>query len=108
MHFLAQETGAAVAISAHLQRQRANLLATLEAVRAVEGVAQAQAALQGLLGLQGGDARGTAALASLDYGGAIDVLEVLQGVLDNEQLLGLDCFRCAREHGNERGGLVAA
>lgn len=30
---------------------------------------------------------------AVDYAGAIDVLEVLQGVLGDEELLGLDCFQ---------------
>jgi hypothetical protein len=46
---------------------------------------QAQSALQGLLPRGGG--------VAADYAGAIDVLEVLQGVLDDEALLALDCFK---------------
>ena len=46
---------------------------------------QAQSALQGLLPRAGG--------VAADYAGAIDVLEVLQGVLDDEALLALDCFK---------------
>lgn len=46
---------------------------------------QAQSALQGLLPRSRGMA--------VDYAGAIDVLEVLQGVLDDEALLALDCFK---------------
>jgi hypothetical protein len=46
---------------------------------------QAQGALQGLLPRSGG--------VAADYGGAIDVLEVLQGVLDDETLLALECFK---------------
>ena len=41
--------------------------------------------LQGLLPRAGG--------VAADYAGAIDVLEVLQGVLDDEALLALDCFK---------------
>ena len=48
-------------------------------------VLQAQSALQGLLPRAGG--------VAADYAGAIDVLEVLQGVLDEEALLALDCFK---------------
>ena len=134
MHELEQGTAAAVQTSQRLQRQRANLVATLDALRAMEGVAQvcpasiaswdfwqaalaggalrwqdgstsaststsptpscacltchllqAQSALQGLLPRAGG--------VAADYAGAIDVLEVLQGVLDDEALLALDCFK---------------
>ncbi|PSC74274.1 vacuolar sorting-associated chloroplastic [Micractinium conductrix] len=85
MHTLEQETGAAVATSRQLQHQRGNLLETLEVLRAMEGIAQAQSALQGLLPQSGG--------VAVDYAGAIDVLEVLQGVLDDESLLALECFK---------------
>lgn len=44
MHELEQETAAAVQTSQQLQRQRANLVATLDALRAMEGVAQVCAA----------------------------------------------------------------
>ena len=89
--------GAAVAASRRLQARRANLAATLRVLAAMEGVAQAQAALRALLpasgpggGLGGGGGGGG---LGVDYAGAIDVLEVLQGVLDDEALLALDCFR---------------
>ena len=85
MHVLEEETGAAVETSQQLQCQRANLVATLDVLRAMEGVAQAQSALQGLLPC--GDSM------AADYAGAIDVLEVLQGVLDDELLLSLECFK---------------
>lgn len=49
-------------------------------------MAQAQAALRAHLPRPGGG-------ASADYGGAIDVLEVLQGVLDSDELLTLKCFQ---------------
>ena len=75
---------AALQQSACMQRQRRHLLASLDALCTVEGVAQAQAALSGML---------STGRVAVDYAGAIDVLEVLQGVLDNEQLLGLACFR---------------
>lgn len=48
-------------------------------------IVQAQSALQDLLPRSGGMA--------VDYAGAIDVLEVLQGVLDDDALLALDCFK---------------
>ena len=50
---------------------------------------QAQSALQGLLPRAGG--------VAADYAGAIDVLEVLQGVLDVEAAVGrgADALRCA-------------
>jgi hypothetical protein len=60
---------------------------------------QAQSALAGLLPAGGGGS-----LIGTDYGGAIDVLEVLQGVLDEEALLGLDCFRCGWVDGLWGGG----
>lgn len=82
--------GAAVATSQRLQRRRINLDATLHVLRAMEGVAQAQSALHGLLPAGGGQGG-----VGVDYAGAIDVLEVLQGVLDDEALLALDCFKCA-------------
>lgn len=44
MHELEQETAAAVQTSQRLQRQRANLVATLDALRAMEGVAQVRTA----------------------------------------------------------------
>ena len=46
---------------------------------------QAQSARQGQLPRSRG--------VAVDYAGAIDVLEVLQGVLDDEALLALDCFK---------------
>ncbi|GAB4818839.1 hypothetical protein N2152v2_005885 [Parachlorella kessleri] len=88
MSQLEQESGAAVLTSHQLQQQRERVLAALETLKAVEEVAQAQAALQGLLPQAAGGG-GVAA----DFVGAIDVLEVLQGVLDNQDLLALDCFK---------------
>ncbi|KAL4854749.1 Histidinol-phosphate aminotransferase 2 [Chlorella vulgaris] len=85
MHALEQETAAQLQTSQRLLRQRANLAATLDVLRTMDGVAQAQGALQGLLPRSGG--------VAADYGGAIDVLEVLQGVLDDETLLALECFK---------------
>lgn len=85
IHALELETGAATQQSQQLPRRRANMLATVEMLRAVEGVAQAQAALHSLLGPHCG--------VAVDYAGTIDVLEVLQGVLDNEDILSLDCLR---------------
>lgn len=85
VHGLEQEVGAAVATSQQLQQRRSNLTSTLGVLAAMEGVAQAQAALQGLLPRSGG--------VAVDYAGAMDVLEVLQGVLDDETLLALDCFK---------------
>ncbi|KAL4452640.1 hypothetical protein ABPG75_008302 [Micractinium tetrahymenae] len=85
MHGLEQETAAAVATSKQLQQQRSNLTATLDLLRGMEVAAQAQSALQGLLPRSGG--------VAVDYAGAIDVLEVLQGLLDDEALLALDCFK---------------
>ena len=80
------ETAGQVQVSQQLQRRRTNLATTLEVLSAMEGIAQAQQALQGLLPQAGG--------VGVDYAGAIDVLEVLQGVLDNQDILSLDCFRC--------------
>ncbi len=56
---------------------------------------QAQAALHDLLPRGGGGpgGRGIGGGVAVDYAGAIDVLEVLQGVLDDESLLGLECFK---------------
>lgn len=88
--------------SRRLQARRANLAATLRVLAAMEGVAQAQSALHALLpstgagaglGGPGGGGGGRLGGLGVDYAGAIDVLEVLQGVLDDEALLALDCFR---------------
>jgi vacuolar protein sorting-associated protein 54 len=118
---LAREAGRGVRVADALQRQQANMLATLEtlkvgsswgprafypgapaprnqlpnrgcvvadgvlSVQAMEGVAQAQSALQNIMADAGG--------VAVDFAAAIDILEVLQGALDNKGLLSLRCFR---------------
>jgi vacuolar protein sorting-associated protein 54 len=82
---LEREAGQGVVVAGSLRRQQANMLATLETLKAVEGVAHAQAALQAIMA----DATGVA----VDFAAAIDVLEVLQGALDSRELLGLRCFK---------------
>ena len=69
--------------------------------RAPPFLGQAQRALQGLLPSSG--------RMAADYGGAIDVLNLLQGILEDNQLLTLECFRPAQPcHGIAYSGRRSA
>jgi len=98
-HGLRKETGQGVGVSEKLQRERGNLGDTLGMLSIMEGVAAAQSALSAVLPMD--DLSSSSAV--IDYAGAINVLDMIHGVLGttngpagttnkNKEVLQLKCF----------------